>query len=103
MLFRNLDFIYDNVTGKPLIILILGCEIDFDGDNEEFEGFGELYRVMNPMIEEFALDHDRVITVNPTDFIHSQNDFEDCINHYSRNVYYEMAGEICKHINEKAT
>ncbi len=100
LLMRNLDFIYDNVKGRPLIILILGSEKDYEGYNQEFDALGEIYRDYNPVLEEFASDHERMRVINITDFIGSQEDFEDCINHFSRNVYYKIAGEICRYINE---
>ena len=53
-----------------------------------------------PVIKAFAEDHERMRVIDPTEFIHSQADFEDCINHFSRNVYYEIAGRICEYINE---
>ena len=100
MLLRNLDYIYDHVKGKPIIILILGSEIDYEGESEEFAGLADVYREMNPIIQEFVDDHERMRTINITDFITSQEDFADCINHFSRNVYYKIAGEICRYINE---
>ncbi len=100
LLMRNLDYIYDNVKGKPIVILILGSEKDYDGHNAEFDGLGEIHRDYNPILTEFAEDHERMRVINVTDFINSQEDFEDCINHFSRNVYYKIAGEICRYINE---
>jgi hypothetical protein len=101
ILFRNLDYIYENVKGKPLFILLLGSEIDYEGQSDEFNGIGDIYREYNPALTEFALDHDRMKVINITDFIHSQDDFIDSINHFSRNVYYKIAGEICRYINEE--
>ncbi|MCR5106818.1 MAG: HAD-IIIC family phosphatase [Lachnospiraceae bacterium] len=100
LLLRNLDFIYDNVKGDPIFILLLGSEKDYEGYNEEFAGLAEIYREVNPIIKAFAEDHDRVKVIDPTEFIHSQDDFEDCINHFARNVYYEISGKVCDHINE---
>ncbi len=100
LLLRNLDYIYDHVPGKPIFILLLGSETDCDKNSEEFAGMADIYREINPIMEEFALDHDRMRIINPTEFIHSQDDFEDCINHFSRNVYYEIAGRVCDYINE---
>ncbi len=99
-LLDDLDYIYENVPGKPLIILLVGSMIDYEGYNEEFDGLGEIYREINPVIEAFAEDHERIKVIDPTQFIRSQDDFEDCINHFGRNVYYEMAGKICEYINE---
>ncbi|MCR5735199.1 MAG: HAD-IIIC family phosphatase, partial [Lachnospiraceae bacterium] len=100
MLLANLDFIYDNVKGHPLFILMLGSEKDYEGYNEEFAGLCDIYREINPIMESFAADHDRIRVINPTVYIHSQDDFADCINHFSRNVYYEIAGKICEYIND---
>lgn len=100
LLFRNLDYIYDHVKGKPLLIILLGSETDYEGSSPEFDGLAEIYRQYNPVITEFAMDHDRMKVINITDFIHSQDDFEDCINHFSRKVYYKIAGEISRIINE---
>nr|MCR5735844.1 DUF6492 family protein [Lachnospiraceae bacterium] len=60
----------------------------------------DIYREINPIMESFAADHDRIRVINPTMYIHSQDDFADCINHFSRNVYYEIAGKICEYIND---
>ena len=100
LLFRNLDYIYEHVKGNPIIILLLGSEVEYEGDSEEFAGLAEIYRKMNPIIQEFVDDHERMRTINITDYIYSQEDYADCINHFSRNVYYKIAGDICKYINE---
>lgn len=100
MLLDNLDYIYENVPGKPLIILLLGSEIDYEGYNEEFDGLSEIYKEINPIIKAFAEDHERIKVIDPTEFIQSQDDFEDCINHFSRRVYYDIAGRICEYINK---
>lgn len=99
-LLRNLDYIYDHVKGKPLIILILGSEVDYEGQDDEFAGRSEVYKELNPVIEEFAEDHERIKTINITDFIESQGDFRDSVNHYTKNVYYKIAGRICDYINK---
>lgn len=100
LLFRNLDYIYDHVKGKPLFILLLGSEVDYEGSSAEFDGLGEVYREFNPVLEEFAADHERMKVINITKYINSQDDYVDSINHFSRNVYYKIAGEIAQYINE---
>ena len=100
LLLRNLDYIYDHVKGKPEFILILGSEIPYEGGDEGYEGVLDNNRFYNPIIQEFAEDHERMHVINITDFIHSQSDYEGCINHFNRNVYYMIAGEICRVIND---
>nr|WP_297705541.1 DUF6492 family protein [uncultured Butyrivibrio sp.] len=102
LLLRNLDYIYDHVKGRPEIILMLGSEIQYEGEQSVgYAGLVDIYRAYNPILQEFAEDHERMHTINITDFIHSQNDFEYCINHFSRNVYYKIAGEIVRIINDR--
>lgn len=100
VLLGNLDYIYENVPGKPLIIFLLGSELPYEGSDVETDGLCDIYREINPVIEAFAEDHERVRIINPTKFIHSQDDYNGNINHFSRNVYYEIAGEISRYVNE---
>ena len=100
-LLANLDYIYENVPGSPDIVLILGSEIDYEGESAEFANHAERHKEINELLRAFAEDHDRIRIIDTTDYIHSQDDFEDSINHFSRNVYYDMATELVRCINEK--
>jgi hypothetical protein len=99
---RNLEYMYENAPGKPEWILLLGSETEYEGDNAEFANHAQRHRQVNRCVTEFARGKDRIKLINCTDFIHSQDDYEDCINHFSRNVYYNLATEIVKHINAVA-
>lgn len=101
-LLRNLDYMYENVPGNPLFILMLGSEIEYEGENPEFANHAEKHREINELVRCFAEERERIRIVDVTKFIHSQDDYEDCINHYSRKVYYNLATEVVKFINEKA-
>ncbi len=100
-LLRNLNYMYENVQGNPLFILLLGSEIEYEGENPEFANHAEKHREINELVRCFAEDRERIKIVDVTEFIHSQDDYEDCINHYSRNVYYNLATMVVKIINEK--
>jgi FkbH-like protein len=99
---RNLDYMYENAPGEPEFIFLLGSETEYDGDNAEFANHAKRHREVNRCIEEYAEGRDRIKLINFTDFISSQEDYEDCINHFSRNVYYNLATEIVAHINAVA-
>lgn len=99
-LIRNLQYIYDHALGKPRFILFLGSEIEYEGKNEEFADHAKRHKKINRLVEKFARDKRRIILVNTTDFIHTQADYVDCINHFSRNVYYNLATEVCSCINK---
>lgn len=98
-LLRNLEYMYTHVPGKPIFLLFLGSEIEYEGVNEEFAHHAEVHKRINALVKEFAADKERIKIIEMTKFIHSQNDYEDCINHFSRNVYYDLATEVCSYIN----
>ena len=100
MLLFNLEYMYENIPGRPKIILLLGSEIEYAGDNAEFANHAERHKRINRLVKEFAADKSRIRIINMTDFIESQSDYEDCINHFSRRVYYDLATEVVRYINE---
>ncbi|MCR5671757.1 MAG: DUF6492 family protein [Butyrivibrio sp.] len=67
--FRKLDGIYEGVKGNPMIILVSEDEI-------------------NPVISEFAEDHDRMRVISISEYA-------------SGNAYFKIAGKVCDYINER--
>lgn len=53
------------------------------------------------MVRAYAGNRDRIRLIEMTDYIHSQEDYADSINHFSRNVYYQLATALCACINEQ--
>lgn len=100
-LIRNLDYMYTHVLGSPMFILLLGSEIEYQGKNEEFADHAEHHKEINAMVKAYAEDKDRIRIIEMTDYIHSQDDYADSINHFSRNVYYQLATTLCTYINEQ--
>ncbi len=99
---RNLQYMYENVPGEPVFVLLLGSEIEYEGDNAEFADHAERHKEINALVKAFAEGKKRVRLINMTDFIKSQEDYADCINHFSRNVYYNLASAVCACINESS-
>lgn len=100
-LIRNLDYMYSHALGTPMFILLLGSEIEYEGENEEFSDHAECHKAVNALVKAYAKSKDRIRIIETTDYIHSQEDYEDCINHFSRNVYYQLATALCSCINEQ--
>ena len=100
-LIRNLDYMYTHAPGAPVFILLLGSEIEYEGVNEEFANHAEHHREINALVKAYAKDKDRIRIIEMTDYIHSQDDYDDSINHFSRNVYYQLATALCNHINDE--
>lgn len=100
-LIRNLDYMYTHALGAPMFILLLGSEIEYEGINEEFANHAEHHKEINALVRAYARDKDRMRIIEMTDYIHSQDDYDDSINHFSRNVYYQLATTMCACINEQ--
>lgn len=100
LLIYNLEYMYENIPGRPIIILLLGSEIEYDGDNAEFANHADRHRRINNLVKDFVADKKRIKLINMTDFVRNQNDYEDSINHFSRRVYYDLATEVVRCINE---
>lgn len=100
MIVRNLEYMYFNAPGSPVFVLLLGSEIEYEGENAEFANHAGRHKEINKVVRDFAADKKRVRLVNMTDFIHSQEDYGDSINHFSRKVYYDLATAVCSCINE---
>lgn len=100
-LIRNLEYMYSHCLGEPMFILLLGSEMEYEGENAEFANHAQIHKKMNDLVKRFAADKERVRLIEMTRFIHTQEDYEDCINHFSRNVYYDLATAVCSCINEK--
>lgn len=100
-LLRNLDYMYTHVLGSPMFVLLLGSEIEYKGINEEFADHAAHHKEINAMVRAYAGNRDRIRLIEMTDYIHSQEDYADSINHFSRNVYYQLATALCACINEQ--
>ena len=83
-------------------MLLLGSEIEYEGENEEFADHAKRHSQVNRAVEAFAEGRERIKLINVTDHIRSQEDFVDCIDHYSRRIYYDLATAVCSCINKYA-
>ncbi len=101
MLIENLDFIVNHVKGSPTIILLTGSEKTFGDEGPELSEMAQVYRNIKPGIIDFADRHPNVKVINPSEFIKCRDDYADNINHYSKNIQFEIAGRICEVINDK--
>ena len=97
---RNLEYMYMNAPGNPVFVLLLGSEIEYNGENAEFANHAKRHKEVNEKVKAFAVGKKRIKLINMTDFINSQEDFGDSINHFSRSVYYNLATAVCSCIND---
>ncbi len=86
------------LEGGALVCLLLGSEKKHEGEKQLSLADGEAYakRINDALTSKYSSDG-RVFFVNPTEFIQSQSDYSNSIQHYSRNVYKMMADSIAEH------
>lgn len=96
---ENIAWMKTQIPGHPAIILLLGSSIPCEKENAEFADHASFHAEINSLVKEVFANDTQIHIIDPSDFIHSQEDYMECINHYSRNVYYDLATEIVKIIN----
>jgi hypothetical protein len=100
-LFGTLDSLCGDTPGNPLLVILLGSEIPFEAGSDSDKKLAELHAELRPIIEDYALAQSRIRTINITDYIHDQSDFDNSVNRFSVRVYSDIVEQIVIHINEK--
>ena len=98
---KNLKYIRETLPQDTELVIFMGSEIHTDKFIKGYEGMAPRHVELNRAVEKFAKDYDNITLVNFTDFIKSDNDYTVCINHFTREVYAEIAKKIVGIANEK--
>ena len=100
LLMQNIKYIRDNLNPETYLILILGSEIDTEKMIKGYEGVCEKHIVMNKCVRDFAKEYSNIGIVEITELIKSDDDYTECINHFSRRIYAEIARKIVDMTNK---
>lgn len=101
LVLKNLAYIRKNLDSKTELILILGSEIPTQKALEGYEGMVEKHIIMNRYVREFTQKFNNISLLELTDLIQSDDDYNECINHFSRRVYNDFAKKIIHIVNNK--
>lgn len=94
---QNLKYIKENTSAN--LVLLLGSEKHTDKVLAGYENMAERHKILNSAIrKEFKNEID---IIELTDFIKSDEDYIECINHFSRRVYADLADKITEIANLK--
>lgn len=88
----QLEILLSKLPHSTKVCLLLGSEMPYYNNTQE--GFVDrhlYYKELNQLVKDFAKNNKRVYYINFSDYIKSQSDFTDNINHYKRHIYYEAA------------
>lgn len=91
-LYDNLVFIRSKLNPKTVLIVLNGSEQDVYHPIEK--NMAEVHKRLNKSVCKFCENYDNTFLLDVNKIIRSTNDHTDCIRHYTRRVYYEIANEI---------
>lgn len=109
MVVANLERMIENITlqnNSTLFVILLLGELEYKSSNpfysESFINKHLIHRKINNQIRKKFANNKSVYLLDVNKYIKSQSDYFDNINHYSKYVYYEMAQEFAKFIEDKS-
>ena len=100
---ENARKLLSKVAPQTRVCYILGPEIPYLAEERKnYEGRHVIYAEINRLFRDFARENDRVLLLDSNRWVRSQGDFTNNINHWQRNVYFQMARCVNEHIRELA-
>lgn len=98
---KNLEFIRNNLSNDTLLVIMLGSETQFKGN--EFAAYKDrekMHKEYNDAARVFAKDKENTTVLDVNNYITGQESFYKNINHFIPKIYYEMAQDMIKLIND---
>lgn len=99
----NIDKIYNLLASKTVLVLTLGSETPHEGNTQPAYADRHIYnKELNEKIRNWAKDKPRVVLMDFNNYIDGQDSFTNNINHFSKKIYFNVAQELIKIIEEKS-
>lgn len=99
----NLKFIRENIKKDTELVIMLGCETEFERNTREaWKNRHNEHKEFNDAIRDFAKDYGNITLFDVNEYVKSQEDFSDSINHYKKRIYYMMAERFIEMINARS-
>lgn len=97
---ENLTFIYEHIAPEAVLVLSLGTELPYENNTKPAYADRHLYhRQMNELIRQWASGRERVRLLDVNDYVHSQADYTNNINHYTKEIYYHLTEQFIGMVN----
>lgn len=92
---KNIAKIFKSINPRATLVLILGAEIPYlNNTNKAYYNRENEHKELNDLLRKMACENDRIKLLDINKFISSQADFTNNINHFQKNVYYNLAQEV---------
>lgn len=100
---QNLRFIYEHIQSDTQLVIMLGCEREYkDNILDAWKDRHNDHKKYNDAVRAELGGLKNVTLFDVNEFIMSDNDFNDSINHYKKRVYYLIAERFTELINARA-
>ena len=100
---KNLCTIREKLSTDTKLYFITGAELEFVGNkNPAYNGRHLVHKKYNQVAREVCQAYDNTFIFDVNDYVKNQNDFTNSPNHFTRNIYYAMAQDITKLINDNS-
>jgi hypothetical protein len=100
---KNLRFIYEHMKDGTQLIILLGCEREYkENILEAWNDRHNDHKKINAAVRAEFDGCENVVLFDVNDYITSDDDFSDSINHYKKRIYYLMAQKFTEMINGRA-
>lgn len=93
----NIEKIFAALAPHTVLVLILGVELPFEQNHQAAYKNRHLeHKELNDKLRSLAAANQRIKLLDLNDFVQSQDDFTNNINHFSKRVYYNLAQEAIR-------
>ena len=100
---ENLRFIYEHIKTDTELVILLGCEREYkDNKLEAWVNRHNDHKEYNAAVRKEFDGCKNVTLFDVNEYITSDDDFNDSVNHYKKRVYYLMAQKFTEMINAHA-
>ena len=98
---ENLHYIREHLSKDCTLVIMLGGELYYEKNS--FPAYNDrhlVHKEMNKAVRKFAENAENVRVLDVNKYLTGQDSFYDHFNHYIKPVYYQLASEVVKIVNE---
>ena len=101
---QNIGLIHRHLAPDAALILVLGSEMPYEGNTQPAYQDRHVYNArLNQLLRAWAQDKPRVAFIDVNRHLEGQSSFTNNINHFTRNVYYQMSKDLVEIVNRDQT
>ncbi len=100
---ENLKYILSKMSPDSILVLCLGSEMNINVDYLNHESYTDRHiynQKLNRLIKQWASENHRVKMIDVNNYVKSEDDFLNTINHMKKHIYYMMSKDFVALVNE---